>query len=175
MGNLIADAIRASLGADIAITNGGGIRGNKQYAAGHKLTRRDILTELPFGNSSVMVEITGADIKSALENGVSQVDSRAGRFPQVSGLSFVFDAKAPVGSRILSVKVGDKPLDPNHRYKVASNNFMLEGGDGYNSFQNGKTLVGKTDGKLLANEVMAYAKKLGTVGAKVEGRITERQ
>ena len=56
IGNLFADAIRASTGADVAIVNGGGIRGNKQYPAGQKLTRRDVLIELPFGNVTVMVE-----------------------------------------------------------------------------------------------------------------------
>ena len=61
--------------ADMAITNGGGIRANKQYPAGTKLTRRDILSELPFGNSTSLVEMTGADIRAALENGVSQIEN----------------------------------------------------------------------------------------------------
>ncbi|MFN3671473.1 MAG: bifunctional metallophosphatase/5'-nucleotidase, partial [Bosea sp. (in: a-proteobacteria)] len=57
------------------------------------------------------------------------------------------------------------------RYTVASNNFMLGGGDGYVSLARGRTLVGMTDGKLMANEVMIYLRRLGTVDAKVEGRI----
>lgn len=171
IGNLIADAIRASTGADIAITNGGGIRANKQYAAGATLTRRDMLSELPFGNATVMVEITGKDVKDALENGVSQVDNRAGRFPQVSGMKVVYDAKAPVGSRILSVEIGGKPLDPAANYKVASNDFMFGGGDGYSALGRGRTLIGKTDGTLMANVVMGYVRKIGKVESKVEGRI----
>ena len=59
IGNLIADAMRKAVGADIAITNGGGIRGNKQYDAGASITRRDVLSELPFGNKTVLVEVTG--------------------------------------------------------------------------------------------------------------------
>jgi 5'-nucleotidase / UDP-sugar diphosphatase len=174
IGNLIADAIRASTGADVAITNGGGIRGNKQYPAGHKLTRRDVLTELPFGNASVMVEITGKDIKDALENGVAQIEQRGGRFPHVSGLKIEVDGKQPVGSRIASIMVGDKPLDPAARYKVASNNFMLTGGDGYTALGRGRTLIGVTDGNLMANEVMVFARRQGTVTAKIEGRIVLR-
>ncbi len=174
IGNLIADAIRAATGADIAITNGGGIRANKQYPAGAKLSRRDILSELPFGNTSIMVEITGADIKAALENGVSQMENRAGRFPQVSGLKMEVDAKAPVGSRVVSITVGGAPLDLAAKYKVASNNFMLSGGDGYTSLGKGKVLIGDTDGKLLANEVMAYVRKVQTVDARTEGRIVIR-
>jgi 2',3'-cyclic-nucleotide 2'-phosphodiesterase (5'-nucleotidase family) len=174
IGNLIADAVKESTGGDVAITNGGGIRANKQYTAGAKLTRRDILSELPFGNATSLVEVTGADVRAALENGVSQLEQRAGRFPQVSGLTFEVDPKAPAGSRVSNVKVNGEPLDPAKRYKVATNNFMLAGGDGYAAFTKGRVLIGATDGKLLANEVMAYVRRKGTVDAKVDGRIVIR-
>ncbi len=174
IGNLIADAVRDSAGGDVAITNGGGIRANKQYPAGAKLTRRDILSELPFGNSTSLVEITGADIKAALENGVSQLEQRAGRFPQVSGLTFEVESKAPVGSRIANIKVNGEPIDTAKKYKVVTNNFMLAGGDGYAAFTRGRVLIGQTDGKLLANEVMAYVRRRGSVDARVEGRIVVR-
>jgi 5'-nucleotidase / UDP-sugar diphosphatase len=174
MGNLVADALRAATSADIAITNGGGIRGNRQYPAGHRLTRRDVLSELPFGNATIMVEITGKDIKDALENGVSQIEQRAGRMPQLSGMSIEVDPKQPAGSRVVAAKVGDQPLDPARVYKVASNNFMLSGGDGYVALGRGKVLVGLTDGKLMANEVMVLARRLGTITAKPEGRVVIR-
>jgi len=174
IGNLIADAIKDSTGGDVAITNGGGIRANKQYPAGVKLTRRDILSELPFGNSTSLVEVTGADLKAALENGVSQLEQRVGRFPQVSGLKFEVDPKAPVGSRVSNIQANGEPVDPAKKYKVATNNFMLTGGDGYVPFTRGRVLIGVTDGKLMANEVMAYVRKKGTVDAKVEGRIVVR-
>jgi 2',3'-cyclic-nucleotide 2'-phosphodiesterase (5'-nucleotidase family) len=174
IGNLIADAIRASTGADAAIINGGGIRANRQYPAGATITRRDVLSELPFGNSTVLVEITGKDIRDALENGVSQVDNRAGRFPQVSGLAFTYDPKAAPGSRVLSVEIGGKPLDPAATYKVASNEFMFAGGDGYAALGRGRTLIGRTDGALMANVVMVHIRKLGSVEAKVEGRIVAK-
>jgi len=174
IGDLIADAIRDRTGAMLAITNGGGIRGNRQYPAGTTLSRRDILTELPFGNSTIMVEIAGADIVAALENGISQIDNRAGRFPQVSGMTVTFDTKAPAGSRVVSVVVDGMPLDPAAKYTVASNNFMLAGGDGYASLAKGRTIVGATDGKLMANEVMVYLRQLGTVSAATDGRIILR-
>jgi 2',3'-cyclic-nucleotide 2'-phosphodiesterase (5'-nucleotidase family) len=174
IGNLIADAVKASTGADVAILNGGGIRANKQYPAGVALTRRDILSELPFGNSTAMTEISGADLRAALENGVSQLENRAGRFPQVSGLKIEVDGRAPAGSRIVAVTVNGEPLDPARRYKAATNNFMLAGGDGYVAFGKGKVLIGDTDGKLLANEVMSYVRAKGSFDAKVEGRIVIR-
>ena len=91
IGDLIADALRGANGADIAITNGGGIRGDKQYPAGAVLAGRDVYTELPFGNVTVVVELSGEAVKAALENGFSQVEKGAGRFPQVSGLIVTVD------------------------------------------------------------------------------------
>ncbi|AOO79367.1 bifunctional metallophosphatase/5'-nucleotidase [Bosea vaviloviae] len=170
IGNLISDAIRASTGAQLAITNAGGIRANKQYAAGYKLTRRDVLSELPFGNATIMVQITGKDVKDAIENGLGPAPQGSGRFPQVSGLTFEADIKRPVGQRVVSITVEGKPIDEAANYTVASNNFMLAGGDGYTSLARGRTLIGLTDGKLMANEVMVYLRRLGTVDAKVEGR-----
>ena len=174
IGNIIADAIRDSTGAQLGIANGGGIRGNKVYPAGSKLTRRDILTELPFGNTTVLVEITGAQVKEAFENGVSQIDNRAGRFAQISGGSYVFDPKAPAGQRITQFLVDGKPLDLNAKYTVAANEFILAGGDGYGSLNKGRTLIGATDGKLMASVVMSYIRKLGALQNKLEGRIASK-
>jgi 5'-nucleotidase / UDP-sugar diphosphatase len=174
IGNLIADAIRASSGADVAVTNGGGIRAGRRYPAGASLTRRDILSELPFGNTTVMVELSGADLRAALENGFSQLPDRAGRFPQISGMRVEVDHRAPPGSRVVSARIGSEPLDPDQRYRVGSNNFLLSGNDGYTALTRGRVLIGATDGKLLANEVMAYVRRAGTVNAKLEGRIVIR-
>jgi 2',3'-cyclic-nucleotide 2'-phosphodiesterase (5'-nucleotidase family) len=174
MGNLIADAMRAAVGADVAITNGGGIRADKEYQAGQKLTRRDILSEMPFGNTTVLLEITGEQIKAALENGVSQVRELGGRFPQVSGLTAEVDLKAPVGSRVTSVKVGGEPLDPAKTYKLATNDFMARGGDGYRAFEGAKSLIDASASQLMASQVIDYVAKAGKVAPKVEGRVVLR-
>ncbi|MCA0271399.1 MAG: 5'-nucleotidase C-terminal domain-containing protein [Proteobacteria bacterium] len=171
MGNLIADAIRAATGADIGIANGGGIRGDRTYDAGSKLTRRDILTELPFGNATVLTEIPGSQVLAALENGVSQVEKGAGRFAQVSGLTYAFDASAPAGSRVSEVMVGGAPLDPDKVYKVAANDYILDGGDGYSALGGGKVIIDKGNGNLMANDVIDYIAKAGKVTVGVEGRI----
>jgi 5'-nucleotidase / UDP-sugar diphosphatase len=174
VGNLVADAIRASTEADCAITNGGGLRGGAVIAAGAQLTRRDILSLLPFGNTTVLVSITGADIRAALENGVSGIDGHGGRFPQVSGLRIEVDPARPPGARVLSIEVNGEPLDEARRYTVGSNNYMLAGGDGYGMLAKGRTLVGATDGKLLANEVMTFVRRQGIVNARAEGRVVLR-
>jgi 5'-nucleotidase / UDP-sugar diphosphatase len=171
MGNLIADAMRAATGADIGIMNGGGIRGDRTYDAGAKLTRRDILTELPFGNLTVVTELPGSQVLLALENGVSEVEKGAGRFPQVSGLTFVMDPTAPAGSRVSEVMVGGAALEKDKLYKVAVNDYILGGGDGYAALGGGKLLTNSGGGALVANDVMAFVEKAGTIAPTVEGRI----
>jgi 5'-nucleotidase / UDP-sugar diphosphatase len=170
MGNLIADAMREETGADIAIMNGGGIRADRTYDAGTKLTRRDILTELPFGNVTQVTELPGSQVLLALENAVSQVEKGAGRFAQVSGLTFTYDPTAEPGSRVSEVIIGSEPLNPDALYKVAVNDYILGGGDGYDALGGGK-LDPTLGGKLVANDVMAYVEKMGTVKPAVEGRI----
>jgi 5'-nucleotidase/UDP-sugar diphosphatase len=174
MGNLVADAMKAAVGADVAITNGGGLRADKQYQAGQKLTRRDILSEMPFGNTTVLLALTGDKLKAALENGVSQMRELGGRFPQVSGLTVEVDLKEPVGSRVKSVKVNGEPLDPSRTYKVATNDFMARGGDGYRAFTEGKQLVDVSASQLMAGQVIEYVAKAGKVAPKVEGRVVLR-
>ncbi len=172
IGNLIADAMKEAVGAEIAVTNGGGIRADKEYAAGSDITRRDVLSELPFGNVTVLTEVSGQQVWDGLENGFSKIEDGAGRFPQVSGLKVDVDATKPAGSRVVSVMVGDKPLDKAAAYKLATNDYMLDGGDGYTAFKGGKVIVDARGGKLIANDVMVLIKKSGTVTAKVEGRMT---
>ena len=171
IGNLVADALRAAAQADIAITNGGGIRANREYPAGTKLTRRDVLSELPFGNRSVASMISGAAVRAALENGLSQVENKTGRFPQVSGLTLVYDPTKPAGQRLVSVLVGGQPLDEAKTYKIATNDYMLKGGDGYTSLR-GTTKDFDVSGNLMANDVMDFAQKQKSISGKIEGRIT---
>jgi 2',3'-cyclic-nucleotide 2'-phosphodiesterase (5'-nucleotidase family) len=171
-GDLVADALRAATGADVGLTNGGGIRGDKTYPAGTVLTRKDILTELPFGNVTVLLELKGADLLVALENGVSQVENAAGRFPQVSGLRFVWDAEAAPGARVKEATVGGAPLDPARVYKVATSDYLFNGGGGYASLTAGKAIIDASAARLMASTVMSYVTALGgTVAPTTDGRI----
>lgn len=171
MGNLIADALRDATGADIGLANGGGIRGDTTYDAGKVLTRRDILTELPFGNVTVLTELPGSQVLAAFENGVSQVEKGAGRFLQLSGAAIVYDPTAPAGSRITEAMVGSAPLDVNKVYTVATNDYILGGGDGFAALGGGKVRINAGNGNLMANDVMDYVIKMGGVTSKVEGRV----
>ena len=163
--------MREGVGAQVAITNGGGIRGDRTYDAGTTLTRKDILTELPFGNLVVLIELSGDDLLEALENGVSQVEDIAGRFPHLSGMSVTFDPAAAKGQRIVSAQVDGADLDPAKTYTVATNDYMAGGGDGYASLKAGKTLIDASGGTLMATMVMDFIAAKGTIAPKAEGRI----
>jgi 2',3'-cyclic-nucleotide 2'-phosphodiesterase (5'-nucleotidase family) len=171
IGNLIADAMRDATGADAAIMNGGGIRAGKTYAPGSAITRRDILAELPFGNRTVVVKITGRDLRAALENGLRAWPQGGGRFPQVSGMTVEADSSRPAGSRITSLSVGGAPADDARVYTVAVNDFIARGGDGYVQFRDAVRVLPDDDAPLLANQVMVHVRKLGTVRTGVEGRV----
>ncbi len=171
IGNFVADALRSAAGAEIAIVNGGGIRGNRLYAAGSRLTKRDILDELPFGNKSIVTAVPGKAILSALENGFSRIGAPSGRFPQVSGLAVVVDSARPPGARVKAAAVNGEALDPTRAYRLATNDFMARGGDGYGMLA-GKNEVTRDSGtRLIALDVIGYAESLKVIDAKVEGRI----
>ncbi|MET3290447.1 UNVERIFIED_CONTAM: 5'-nucleotidase/UDP-sugar diphosphatase [Brevibacillus sp. OAP136] len=172
IGNYIADKMLertksiAGHEADVALTNAGGIR--VQLKAGD-ITKKDLYSLLPFPNTLVVVEVTGAELKQALESGVSQVEQGAGRFPQISGMSFTYDKTQPAGQRVVEVLVGGKPIDEKKTYKVATNDFIAVGGDGYEtmnkpSFNTGLTLYSVIEEAILKEK---------TISPKVENRIVE--
>ncbi|MEC8580069.1 MAG: 5'-nucleotidase C-terminal domain-containing protein [Pseudomonadota bacterium] len=134
MGNLVADAMLDRVkdqGVEIAIQNGGGLRAS--IDAG-EVTMGEVLTVLPFQNTLSTFQVTGETIVAALENGVSQMEEGAGRFPQVAGITFTVDPSAEAGSRISDVMVGGAPIDLGKTYGVVSNNYVRNGGDGYKMF-----------------------------------------
>jgi 5'-nucleotidase/UDP-sugar diphosphatase len=171
IGNLYADALRAATAADAALLNGGGFRGNRQYDAGDTLTRRDVLKELPFSNKVFVLQVTGKQLRAALEQGFAKADNLTGAFPQVSGLKIRADLAQPAGARVLSVEVAGKPLDDAASYTLATSDFLAGGGDGYTALQGADVLVGDTDARLLTDVVIAHLADQQKVGAAIEGRI----
>jgi 5'-nucleotidase / UDP-sugar diphosphatase len=176
MGNLIADAALdrvASQGITISIANGGGLRAS--IDAGD-VSMGEVLTVLPFQNTIATFQLDGAGIKEALENGVSQVDEGAGRFPQVSGLKYTFDRSKPVGSRITSVEVkqGDAfvPLEAAKTYGVVTNNYVRGGGDGFKTFAD-KAVNAYDYGPNLEDVVAEYLTTHNPYKPYTDGRITD--
>ena len=147
MGNYIADLMRAKYKTDFAIQNGGGIRDTfpaRTYlpaAAGLvrtgtgplDVTLGDAFTVFPFGNQVATTVVTGANLWKALENGVGGNYPGDGRFPQISGFNFTFDASKPVGSRVVTVTKldGTAIAKDNKEYSLTTLDFLIYGGDGY--------------------------------------------
>lgn len=173
-GNLVADVMKERVGAEVALLNGGAIRGDRTYGAGSALTRKDILAELPFGNVIVLLELAGVDLLAALENGVSGVGQDDGRFPQVAGMTFVYDPAAPGGSRIVEAAVEGDPIEDDRLYRVATNEYLAAGGDGYESLKNGDALIDPAAATLVATAVMDYLGAKKAISPKVEGRIRRK-
>ncbi|HEV7475628.1 MAG TPA: bifunctional UDP-sugar hydrolase/5'-nucleotidase, partial [Pyrinomonadaceae bacterium] len=142
VGDFIADAFRAATQADVGLMNGGSIRADEIISPG-PLTNRDVLSILPFKNKVVKVELSGATLRQALEHGVarSAEDAEPGRFPQVSGIRFSFDARRPPGSRIVDLTVNGKPLDEKQNYTLATSDYVaIDGGDGYAMLKGARVL-----------------------------------
>jgi 2',3'-cyclic-nucleotide 2'-phosphodiesterase (5'-nucleotidase family) len=172
MGDVVTDALLARSKADVALVDGGSISGDALYKSGTRLTRRDVLKELPLGNVLVIVELSGKNLAAALENGVSKLEEKDDRFPQVAGLSFTYDPQRPAGQRIVEIKVGGQELDPNTTYRIATTDFLLQGGDGYDVFKGGKVVLGPGSGPLIAVVVADYIAAQSKLTAKTESRIT---
>lgn len=170
-GNFVADCLRDALQADIALINGGGLRGNRVYPPGTTLSRADVLREMPFGNTIVLIELSGADILAALEHGIAKAPALAGRFPQVSGLSFTYAPQAAPGQRLRNTTIAGAAIDPSRRYRVATTDYLTGGGDGYTMFARGTMLIDSKAAPLLSTVVMERMQRLGTVNAGIDDRI----
>jgi 5'-nucleotidase / UDP-sugar diphosphatase len=176
LGNLVADSMlykAGRAGAGIAVTTGGGIRDSIPKG---DITLGQVRSVLPFDNYLVAFDLTGEQIIAALENGVSQVEDEQGRFPQVSGLRFVWDPGAKPGSRIVSVEVkeagGYEPINVSNSYRVVTTNYLYQGGDGYTMFSQGTNYInlGYIDYEVLAEYITANY----PIGATIEGRICRK-
>jgi 5'-nucleotidase len=131
LGSFIADAmLRSVQGAEVALMNAGGIRTG---LPGGELTLGDVLTMLPFGNAVATLELSGADLKAAIANGLARMG--AGAFPQVAGLRITWNPLAAAEARLVGLEVaaggGWVPVQDGRMYRVVTNNFLRQGGDGY--------------------------------------------
>jgi 5'-nucleotidase len=168
--DFIADAFRKATGADVALVNGGSIRADTVISAG-ELTLRDVLSILPFGNNLSKIEVTGETLLQALEHGVSRSGPGAepGRFAQVSGLRYSFDASLLPGVRIRDVTVGGQPLDPKRTYTLTTTEYVAKGGDQYEMFKGARNV---TAGRMTDSEVLRKAiAEAKTIAPRTDGRI----
>ncbi|MFS1514150.1 5'-nucleotidase C-terminal domain-containing protein [Chengkuizengella sp. SCS-71B] len=166
LGNLITDAMLNETGADVALTNGGGIRASIDVG---EITKGEVITVLPFGNYIVTKEVSGAVIKAALENGIDSYPDAKGAFPHVAGIEYKIDASKPAGERAVSIQINGEPLDLEKTYVLATNDFLAAGGDEYTMFAD---ITIKNEYPALDEVLIQYIQEKGTVSPVVEGRVT---
>jgi len=188
VGNVVTDAMRDRYATDFALTNAGGLRAPLtcpstdipgdfcNLGSEGMITAGQILTVLPFGNSVVTLDMTGADLKAHLEQGLSAMPGVSGRFAQVSGLCLTYDIEAAVGSRVTSVvrQAADgtctgAPVDLTaaSTYSVAENDFTSSGGDGYPA-----DISSATTRELLDQVTSAYVAANTPISPSIQGRVT---
>ena len=132
LGNFIADILMKESGADAAIINGGGLRTSIKKGP---VTVGSVYSVLPFNNYIVGIRLTGQQIRDALEYGLSGVELKEGRFPQVAGLAVTYSPERQAGKRVGTIHIAGEPIDPSRRYIVATVDFLAAGGDGYQVFR----------------------------------------
>ncbi len=174
LADFICDAYRQSMSADVAIVNGGSIRSNMSYGPG-TLTRRDLLSILPFEDPVVKVAVTGSVIRAALEHGLDRISETRedGRFPQVSGIRYAFDSQQPAGKRIVDVNINGQPLDDARTYSLALTIYLANGGDGYTMFAGATFLTSAIEGPAQAVVLLNAVNAVPEIHPEVDGRIQE--
>ena len=169
LSTIIADAMKKVSGSDVTITNGGGIRASIEKG---EITKGDVLTVLPFGNTVTVIEASGKDIYEALKHGTDSYPDPKGAYPQVSGITFDIEVGEDGKAKdVVNIKINGEDLDLEKTYKVATNDFMAIGGDGYTMFE-GSYQVTVLEG--MAEIVMDYIKEISPITLEDESiSITE--
>ncbi|KAL2810018.1 Metallo-dependent phosphatase-like protein [Aspergillus granulosus] len=169
LGNFACDLMRFYYHADCAMMAGGTIRGDQIYPPG-VLRLKDILNCFPFEDPVVLLRLKGKAIFDALENGVSQLPALEGRFTQVSNISFSFNPSAPSGSRINWAKIGERSIDFEQSYTLATRGYMARGKDGFASLliksEGGEVeeIVDEESGVLISTLMRQYFLSLKVMG-----------
>ena len=174
--NFVVDTIRTYTNADIALVNGGSIRGDSVHAQGSKITRRTLVTEMPYRSTLRLLKVSGQNIKEALEYGLSGIDSLKGRFLHLSGVTLIFDSSRAIGSRLIDVKVAGKKLDLEHIYTVATTHYLSRGGDGFSMLKDSQIVANsEMENLLLISDLVLRSVRIqGGINSKKDQRITNR-
>lgn len=158
LGRLITDAMIDISGADVALINGGAIRNS--ISAG-PVTRGDVLNVLPFGNTTVVLEVTGKIIVEALEQGVGALPEPSGGYCHTSGIEYALDLSLPPGGRTSGWAIDGVPLNLEQEYTLVTNDFLAAGGDRYEMLKGGKVSAeyGALD-EVLLQYMLRYPEKV---------------
>lgn len=161
-GNFIVDSLYNSVKGDLAIINSGGVR----EGFGKVITKGDIYKAFPFQNQACVTILKGSDIRKLCER---SIDNEKGPL-FFSGITFTYDSRKPKMERIVKIMYKGKEFDESKMYKVVTLDFLMEGGDGYIEFMNGKDTVCINNARALITDFIV---KNSPIDAKVEGRFRD--
>jgi len=169
VGNFVTDIMRKALNADIALLNSGTLRADAIFERG-VLKMRDLVNLLPMLDELCLLQLSGEQLLAVLENSVSQYPRLEGRFAQVSGVTFSFDAAQPAGKRLLrdTVKVGEGAIDASRKYKLCTKDYLRQGKDGYDAFREAMCIADGEQAGILPSIVRDYFQHLSTLNGEGE-------
>lgn len=175
-GSYIADTMREFADTDIALVNGGSIRGDRTYKAGTVITRRTIATELPFRSTLRVIEIKGTDLLETLEYGFSGLELLQGTFLHLSGMKVEYNSEKPIGNRVVSVTIAGEPLLKEYTYSLATTDYLADGGDGFIPLTKAKRLsqTSLEETILISDLVLRNIQFKKSLINTLEGRIIDR-
>ncbi|KAL4166698.1 hypothetical protein KRP22_013951 [Phytophthora ramorum] len=172
-GNLVADALRSELTADVGFINGGFIRGDKEYPAKSSITVGTLKHEMPFPRPAVVVRIKGSDLRDALIQHLYKYPQQSGSHPHVSGLRFTVDMSSQPPAITKMVNDNGEPVDLDAELIVATSKFVAGGGDGCSSWLKGEIL---REAAKIPDVVADFMMKKRLLSyPEQEGRITIRE
>lgn len=164
-GSYVCDAMVEMTGADVALMNGGNIRATVPEG---DITVRDVLTVFPYSNYVCVLSVTGETLIEALEHGYSSLPDGNGAFLQMGGMTVTIDASKEPGERVPEVMIGGEPIDPLREYDLATNDFLMTGGDGFTMLADCPLLL-KT---IYMDELITEAiERDGVIAPEADGRI----
>lgn len=171
LGNLVADAMRDSAGADVALITGSSIRIDSLIRPG-VLTRRQAMMILPYENGVSKVEVSGELLRQVVEHSLSRLNEKSTPFPQVSNMAIEYNPDRPAGQRVTRLLVGGRLCQPQALYTLACSEFVRKGGVGFKMLPQARLLCQPHDSPSEGVALLEYLLKKKTVAPRLEGRIT---
>lgn len=169
--NFIVDVMLAHTQADVAILNGGAVRGSHTFENGDEITRRHIQNALPFRNSVTTINVTGTELLNSIEYGLGCMEISSGCGTHLANMRVQYDNSKPQGERIISATIAGAPVELDKTYTLATTNYIARGGDGFTMFADKLQSSGASNNILLWEVVSNHIFQKQNISPRIDGRL----